>query len=115
MGGVADHGVAETRLAIQSAFAAFQSWKKTTAKVIYFLIYTGEGAMIGAKILTTKGNTEQERHDLLLKLFKLMTDNTEDLGAIITLENGKPFGEGKGEVGYAASFLEWFAEEAVRD
>lgn len=56
----------------------------------------------------------QHRHDVLLKLYKLMHDNIDDLGAIITLENGKPLPEGKGEVTYSASFLEWFAEEAVR-
>ena len=55
-----------------------------------------------------------QRLPVLLKLYKLMQDNIDDLGAIITLENGKPLPEGKGEITYAASFLEWFAEEAVR-
>ncbi|KAL8278439.1 hypothetical protein RQP46_009129 [Phenoliferia psychrophenolica] len=88
IGEVADHGVDETKAAIAAASEAFKTWKKTTTK---------------------------HRHDILLKLYKLMHDNIDDLGAIITLENGKPLGEGKGEITYAASFLEWFAEEAVRD
>ncbi|KAK4703925.1 hypothetical protein P7C70_g2299, partial [Phenoliferia sp. Uapishka_3] len=88
IGDVSDHGVEETKAAIEAASEAFKTWKKTTTK---------------------------HRHDILLKLYKLMQDNIDDLGAIITLENGKPLTEGKGEIMYSSSFLEWFAEEAVRD
>ncbi|KAM0751537.1 succinic semialdehyde dehydrogenase [Meredithblackwellia eburnea MCA 4105] len=88
LGDVADHGVDETKAAINAASEAFKSFKKTTPK---------------------------QRHDLLLKLFKLMNDNSDDLASLITLENGKCLTEAKGEVAYSASFLEWFAEEAVRD
>jgi succinate-semialdehyde dehydrogenase/glutarate-semialdehyde dehydrogenase len=43
-----------------------------------------------------------------------MVDNSEDLAKLITLENGKPFADAKGEVTYAANFFEWFSEEAPR-
>lgn len=87
LGQVADMDVEDTKKAIDAASNALPAWSKTTAK---------------------------ERHDILLKLFKLMTDNSEDLGRLITLENGKTFAEAKGENAYSASFIEWFAEEAVR-
>ncbi|KDE05817.1 succinate-semialdehyde dehydrogenase [NADP+] [Microbotryum lychnidis-dioicae p1A1 Lamole] len=87
LGSVPEQGVQETKQAIQAAQEAFKSWKKTTAKT---------------------------RHDLMLKLFKLFNENLDDLGAIIALENGKALAEAKGEVTYSASFLEWFAEEAIR-
>lgn len=87
LGTVPDMGAKETEEAIKAAEAAFPSWSKTTAKY---------------------------RHDLLMKLYALMTENTDDLGRMITLENGKTLTEAKGEVTYSASFLEWFAEEAVR-
>jgi succinate-semialdehyde dehydrogenase/glutarate-semialdehyde dehydrogenase len=44
-----------------------------------------------------------------------MMDNVDDLATLITMENGKPFAEAKGEVTYAASFFEWFSEEAPRN
>lgn len=81
-------GVQETRQAIEAAHKAFKTWSKTTAR---------------------------ERHDLMLKLFKLMTDNASDLAQICTLENGKPLADSKGEVTYSASFIEWFAGDAIRD
>ncbi|KAI5893611.1 succinic semialdehyde dehydrogenase [Schizophyllum commune H4-8] len=84
---VPDMGAKETEEAIKAAEAAFPAWSKTTAKY---------------------------RHDLLMKLFALMKEHTDDLGRMITLENGKTLTEAKGEVTYSASFLEWFAEEAVR-
>ncbi|CAE6429627.1 unnamed protein product [Rhizoctonia solani] len=90
LGTVPELGVEETKKAIQVADEAFKSWSKTTAK---------------------------ERHDILKKMHGLMMDNADDLGLIITLENGKPLAEGKGENAYSASFVEWFetlAEEAVR-
>ncbi|KAL1721668.1 Aldehyde/histidinol dehydrogenase [Schizophyllum commune] len=90
---VPDMGAKETEEAIKAAEAAFPAWSKTTAKY---------------------------RHDLLMKLFALMKEHTDDLGRMITLENGKTLTEAKGEVTYSASFLEWSlahvvpAEEAVR-
>ena len=51
---------------------------------------------------------------MLRKWYQLMTDHSEDLARIITWENGKPLADAKGEVGYAASFFEWFSEEAPR-
>lgn len=88
IGTVPDVGVEETKDAIAAAAEALKTWRHTSAK---------------------------ERHDLLMKLFQLMTEHNETLGALITLENGKPLAEGKGEAIYSASFVEWFAEEAVRD
>jgi len=88
IGQVPELGVAETRQAVEAAKRAFKSWGKTTAK---------------------------QRFDYMSKLFKLMTDNSEDLAQICTLENGKPLTDAKGEITYSASFLEWFAGEAVRD
>ncbi|KII95315.1 hypothetical protein PLICRDRAFT_210504 [Plicaturopsis crispa FD-325 SS-3] len=87
LGTIPEMGLAETKEAIDAASRAFPSWSKTTAK---------------------------ERHDILLKFFALMKENQDDLARIITLENGKTLTEAKGENAYSASFLEWFAEEAVR-
>jgi len=58
--------------------------------------------------------TGRERSRMLRKWYQLMIDNAEDLAKLITWENGKPFADAKGEVNYAASFFEWFAEEAPR-
>lgn len=80
-------GVHETKQAINIAQTAFESWSQTTAK---------------------------ERHDLLLKWYRAIMDNQDDIATLLTWENGKTFTEAKGEVAYAASFYEWFAEEAVR-
>lgn len=87
LGQVAEMTVDDTKKAIQAAHEAFQSWSTTTAKT---------------------------RHDLLMRFFQLMHEHADDLGRLITLENGKPLAEGKGENAYSASFIEWFAEEAVR-
>ncbi|KAG8860528.1 succinate semialdehyde dehydrogenase NADP+ linked [Tulasnella sp. 330] len=87
LGTVPELTVEDTKAAIDAAERAFKTWSKTTPK---------------------------HRHDILMKLYKLMMENTEDLGRIITLENGKTLVEGKGEHTYSASFVEWFAEEAVR-
>ncbi|KAG8760600.1 succinate semialdehyde dehydrogenase NADP+ linked [Ceratobasidium sp. 428] len=87
LGTVPELGVEDTKKAIQHAAEAFKTWSKTTAK---------------------------ERHDVLRKLYQLMMDNHDDLGLIITLENGKPLAEAKGENAYSASFVEWFAGEAMR-
>lgn len=87
LGQVAEMTVDDTKKAISAASKAFETWSKTTAK---------------------------ERHDILRKFYDLMMENSEDLGRLITLENGKPLTEAKGENTYSASFIEWFAEEAVR-
>ncbi|KAF9057807.1 succinate-semialdehyde dehydrogenase [Panaeolus papilionaceus] len=87
LGTVPEMGIAETKAAIEAASKAFVGWSKTTAK---------------------------HRHDLLLNFFRLMQEHQYDLARLITLENGKPFAEAKGENTYSASFMEWFAGEAVR-
>jgi succinate-semialdehyde dehydrogenase/glutarate-semialdehyde dehydrogenase len=84
---VANLGPADAELAIAAANAAWPVWKAKTAK---------------------------ERSIILRKWFDLLMANQEDLGRIMTAEQGKPFPEAKGEVAYAASFVEWFAEEAKR-
>jgi hypothetical protein len=61
-----------------------------------------------------RGKTGKERSIVLRKWFDLLVANTEDLGRLMTAEQGKPFAEAKGEVAYGASFIEWFAEEAKR-
>ena len=61
-----------------------------------------------------KGKTAKERSIILRKWFDLLMANQEDLGRILTAEQGKPFAEAKGEIAYGASFVEWFAEEAKR-
>jgi succinate-semialdehyde dehydrogenase / glutarate-semialdehyde dehydrogenase len=87
IGEVPELGVAETRLAIDAAARAFVSWRKETAK---------------------------NRAAVLRRWFDLMIDNQEDLARLMTLEQGKPLSESRGEVAYAAAFLEWFGEEAKR-
>ena len=84
---VADLGPADAEKAIAAANAAWPAWRTKTAK---------------------------ERSILLRKWFDLLMANQEDLGRIMTAEQGKPFAEAKGEVAYGASFVEWFAEEAKR-
>lgn len=87
LGSVPNMGVDETRRAIDAARAAQPAWRKRTAK---------------------------ERAAVLRKWFELMMTHQEDLARIMTAEQGKPLTEARGEVAYAASFLEWFAEEAKR-
>lgn len=58
--------------------------------------------------------TGRERSKILRKWYDLMTENHADLATLITWENGKPLADAKGEVTYAANFLEWFSEEAPR-
>ncbi len=84
---VADLSRAETARAIAAAETAQKLWAAWTGK---------------------------ERAAVLRKLFDLMVANADDLGTILTAEQGKPHAEAKGEVMYGASFLEWFAEEAKR-
>ena len=84
---VASLGSLETKNAINCANEAFKTWSKTTA---------------------------EERSKLLKKLYQLQMDHLEDLAQILTLEQGKPLNESRGEIKYGASFIEWFAEEAKR-
>jgi succinate-semialdehyde dehydrogenase / glutarate-semialdehyde dehydrogenase len=63
---------------------------------------------------TWRLKTGKERHGILLKWFQLIMANQDDIGRILTSEQGKPYAEAKGEVAYGASFVEWFAEEAKR-
>jgi succinate-semialdehyde dehydrogenase/glutarate-semialdehyde dehydrogenase len=87
IGKVPKLSAAETRHAIEAANTAFKSWSARTAK---------------------------ERANILRKWFDLMMENQEDLARLMTLEQGKPLTESRGEVAYAAAFLEWFGEEAKR-
>ncbi len=84
---VANLGPADAEAAIAAANAAWPAWRAKTAK---------------------------ERSAILRKWFDLLMANQEDLGRLMTAEQGKPFAEAKGEVAYAASFVEWYAEEAKR-
>ena len=87
IGAVPSLGRAETRQAIEAADRAFHEWRKKTGK---------------------------ERAAVLRTWFDLMMANQEDLARLMTIEQGKPLAESRGEVAYAASFLEWFGEEAKR-
>ncbi|WP_300730986.1 NADP-dependent succinate-semialdehyde dehydrogenase [Pseudomonas sp.] len=87
IGTVPKMGAGETRRAIEAADKALPAWRALTAK---------------------------ERANKLRKWFELMIANQEDLARLMTLEQGKPLTESRGEITYAASFLEWFAEEAKR-
>ncbi len=80
-------GAAETRRAIEAAYAAQKPWRALTAK---------------------------ERQKPLRRLFDLMMENQEDLAIIMTAEQGKPLAESRGEIAYAAAFIEFFAEEGKR-
>ncbi len=87
VGHVPAMGAAETRCAIEAAHAALAGWRAMLAK---------------------------DRSAILRRLFDLMIAHTDDLAAIMTAEQGKPLAESRGEIAYAASFIEWFAEEAKR-
>jgi succinate-semialdehyde dehydrogenase/glutarate-semialdehyde dehydrogenase len=84
---VPDMGAAETRRAIEAAKVAWPAWRRKTAK---------------------------ERATLLRKWHDLMMANLDDLATLMTAEQGKPLAESQGEISYAASFIEWFAEEGKR-
>ena len=84
---VADLSRAQTARAIAAAEAAQKEWAAKTAK---------------------------ERANILRSWYDLMMENADDLGTILTAEQGKPLAEAKGEIGYGASFIEFFAEEAKR-
>lgn len=87
IGTVPKMGAAETRRAIEAADRALPAWRALTAK---------------------------ERATKLRRWFDLLMENQDDLGRLMTLEQGKPLAESKGEIAYAASFIEWFAEEGKR-
>ena len=87
LGVVPDLGAAETEDAIRAAVIAQKLWAKKTAG---------------------------ERANVLKAWHRLMIENRDDLAMILTLEQGKPLAEAKGEITYGASFIEWFAEEARR-
>ena len=87
LGAVPHMGAAETRRAIEAAHTAMPAWAKKTAA---------------------------ERAKIMRRWFDLMLANVDDLAVIMTAEQGKPLAESKGEIAYAASFIEWFAEEAKR-
>src|ERR1700761_6683968 len=84
---VADCGVADAQRAIDAAAKAQPDWAAKTAK---------------------------ERAVILKRWFDLMMANQEELGALLTTEQGKALAEAKGEIAYGASFVEWFAEEGKR-
>ncbi len=87
IGTVPDMGAAETRMAVDAANGAWPSWRIKTAK---------------------------ERAKILHRWFCLIMENQEDLALIMTTEQGKHLAEARGEIAYAASFIEWFAEEGKR-
>ena len=87
LGTVPNMGVAETRRAIEAANKAWPAWRAKTAR---------------------------ERAVILRKWHDLMMANQEDLAILMTAEQGKPLTESRGEIDYAASFIEWFSEEARR-
>ncbi len=87
LGSVPNAGRAETRDAIDAASTAFPDWRARTGK---------------------------ERATLLRAWFELIMRNQDDLATLMTLEQGKPLAEARGEVAYGAAFIEWFAEEARR-
>ncbi|MBB6255377.1 NAD-dependent succinate-semialdehyde dehydrogenase [Nitrospirillum iridis] len=87
LGQVRRSGRDEARAAVDAAHAALPAWRRRTAK---------------------------ERASILRRWFDLMTAHADDLARLLTAEQGKPLAEAKGEIAYAASFLEWFGEEAKR-
>ncbi|SEA52996.1 NAD-dependent succinate-semialdehyde dehydrogenase [Acidovorax soli] len=84
---VPDSGAVEARAALDAAHAAFATWRKVPAK---------------------------QRAAIIKRWNDLVLAHQDDLGALISMEQGKPLAEGKGEVTYAASYIEWFGEEATR-
>ncbi|MBW8792873.1 MAG: NAD-dependent succinate-semialdehyde dehydrogenase [Streptomyces sp.] len=71
-------------------------------------------AAAGRALPDWRARSGKQRAQVLRRWFELVTEHTEDLARLITLEEGKPLAEARGEVAYAASFIEWFAEEAKR-
>jgi succinate-semialdehyde dehydrogenase/glutarate-semialdehyde dehydrogenase len=87
IGTIPKMGAAETRRAIEAASRAYPAWRRKTAK---------------------------ERGAILRKWYDLLMANQDDLAVLMTTEQGKPLAEAKGEVAYAAAFIDWFAEEGKR-
>ena len=87
IGTVPDMGAVEARRAVEAAAQAFPAWAARTAK---------------------------ERAAVMRRWYELMMANQEDLATLMTAEQGKPLAESKGEIAYAAAFIEWFAEEGKR-
>ncbi|MAW85177.1 MAG: succinate-semialdehyde dehydrogenase (NADP(+)) [Phyllobacteriaceae bacterium] len=87
IGGVPKSGKAETKRAIEAAEEAFHAWKKTSAL---------------------------HRSQMLRKLHDAIMDNQDALAELLTMEQGKPFAEAKGEVGMSAAYVLWYAEEGRR-
>jgi len=87
LGTIPDMGADETRRAIAAAAAAFPAWAARTAA---------------------------QRSAILRRWYELLLEHREDLARLMTAEQGKPLAEATGEIGYAAAFIEWFAEEAKR-
>ncbi len=87
IGTVPNLGVTETRRAVDAAEESQLAWRAFTAK---------------------------ERAQILRRWFDLLMANQEDLATIMTVEQGKPLAESRGEIAYAESFIEWFAEEGKR-
>ncbi|MET0532908.1 MAG: NAD-dependent succinate-semialdehyde dehydrogenase [Steroidobacter sp.] len=87
IGTVPNCGAKEARAAIEAADKALPAWRSRTAK---------------------------DRAQLMRKWFDLIMANQEDLAVLMTVEQGKPLAESRGEIAYAASFIEWFAEEGKR-
>ncbi|WP_439893344.1 NAD-dependent succinate-semialdehyde dehydrogenase (plasmid) [Ralstonia sp. 25C] len=84
---VPDSGATEAHAALDAAHAAFPAWRKVPAK---------------------------QRAQIIKRWNDLVLAHQDDLGKLISLEQGKPLAEGKGEVAYAASYIEWFGEQATR-
>lgn len=87
LGQVPSMGAVETRRAIEAANTALPGWRSQTAAA---------------------------RQQVLQRWYELMLEHQEDLARLMTLEQGKPLAEAKGEISYAASFVQWFAEEGKR-
>lgn len=87
LGQVANLTSRQVETAIQAAELAFGTWSRKTAR---------------------------ERHEVMMRWFRLILEHAEDLACLMTSEQGKPMSEARGEVAYAASFVEWFAEEGKR-
>lgn len=87
LGNVSECSEADIKYAIESAYQAWKPWRELTAKA---------------------------RSDLLMRWAELIDQNIEDLAKIMTLEQGKPLAEARGEISYANGFVRWFAQEGLR-
>src|SRR4051812_637217 len=87
LGSVPECGASETKRAIEAAQSAFEKWRMLTAK---------------------------QRSELMWRWAALIEENKEDLATLMTLEQGKPITEARGEIDYSNAFVKWFAEEGRR-